>query len=244
MNLPFVFPIEIWQIILEKTEFIQQIRLRQVCKYFYNELYVTDFAFKIPCKYKRLLSDDILKQHKYIKYLDISLPTSGTDNGVYELYNLPANIVSDDGIKHLTSLTKLYADNNKYITDVNHLINLEELSIGGIYCGVNNEGIKNLLKIKVLDISDSNVSKINHLKNLEILIVCGYVYGGCCGSLSNFDSDDLLDLNLTELYISGNNKIIKIPYMINLRLIDIGDYFNCNISNNDIDFFRSIGVEI
>ena len=63
-------PIEIWQKILFRSTFLQQIRLRQICKRFYEQLEIHDFG-NID-KYSSLLTDQILTNYSFVKYLDIS----------------------------------------------------------------------------------------------------------------------------------------------------------------------------
>jgi F-box domain len=48
------FPLDVWYLILEKLDFLSQIRLRQVCKHFYHHLEIHDF-YDIPNEFKSRL---------------------------------------------------------------------------------------------------------------------------------------------------------------------------------------------
>jgi F-box domain len=65
------FPLDVWYLILGKFDFLSQIRLRQVCKYFYHHLEIHDF-YDIPDKFKNRLSDEILKNYYFARFLDAS----------------------------------------------------------------------------------------------------------------------------------------------------------------------------
>ena len=58
-------------------------------------------------------------------------------------------ILTNDSIRELTNLQELHCNDCEYITDINHMTKLRSLYAGG-YCGLNNEGIKNL-KLTYLD---------------------------------------------------------------------------------------------
>src|ERR1700733_11387822 len=64
-----ILPKDMWQEILQRCNFISKIRLRQVNKQFYNELDVCDFMNMK--KSHTLLTNEILKKHKNVKYLCI-----------------------------------------------------------------------------------------------------------------------------------------------------------------------------
>ena len=113
-----LLPLEIWQEILEYTNFIDQIHLRMVCRDMYF-LKIYDF-YNIPYKYKYRLNDDIIKLHPYIKYLDASNNKQITSvNHCTQLQKLDASYycgISDDGFIHCTQLTVLNATYNNKIT--------------------------------------------------------------------------------------------------------------------------------
>ena len=74
-------PIELYQEILERSDFITQIRLIQLCKYHNENLKIYDFHDINP-KYFLMLLDDILKNYKYITKLNASDNGSITDAGL------------------------------------------------------------------------------------------------------------------------------------------------------------------
>ena len=57
-------PIELWQEILERSDLLSQIRLRQVCKYFYGKLHITDLC-DIPNKYRKKITDEVSNFNEY-----------------------------------------------------------------------------------------------------------------------------------------------------------------------------------
>src|SRR5438445_4539904 len=100
--------IELYQEILERSDFICQIRLTQLSRCIHNNLKIYDF-YNIDSTY--LLSDDILKNYKYIKKLHTSNTSQIlTDKGLkhLNLHTLNAegyhSKITDEGIKHM----KLY----------------------------------------------------------------------------------------------------------------------------------------
>ena len=123
-------PIELYQEILERSDFKCQIRLTQLNNCLYNNLRIYDL-FNIDECYSKLLSDNILKNYKYIKKLDAHSNLNITDEGIshMNLHTLSAlnnSKITDDGIKHM-NLHILYASSNSKITDdgIKHMTNLE-----------------------------------------------------------------------------------------------------------------------
>src|SRR5437016_1685659 len=118
MNIPLIY--DMWQEILERTDFLSQIRLTQLCKYFYDNLKIYDFL-NINYQYLWLLSDNIIKNYPFIKKLYAYENTNITDAGIKHL-NLHTLIsphnkkITDKGIKHM-SLHTLDARYNCNITD-------------------------------------------------------------------------------------------------------------------------------
>src|SRR5690242_14486316 len=80
MDNNYILPIELYQEILERSDFITQIRLYQLNNYFHENLKLNDFYTH---KYVYKLNDDILKRYKHIKYLKANPPI--TDNGIQHL---------------------------------------------------------------------------------------------------------------------------------------------------------------
>ena len=163
-------PTDIYQEILEQTDFLTQIRLTQLCKHFYNNLKIYDF-YTINYKYLNLLSDDILKNYKYIRKLDAFDNPRITDEGIkhLSLHTLYAAVpnkymdnptITDTGISHMTNLYALYAGKNSKITDagISNMRNLKILDASWNDT-ITNEGIKNM-----------NLSKLNAVGNYKISI--------------------------------------------------------------------------
>ena len=68
MNI-FNIPLDIFKEIFLFCDFLSKIRFRQISKFLYNNLHVIDF-YNIEIKYLNKLTEDILKNHKFIKYLN------------------------------------------------------------------------------------------------------------------------------------------------------------------------------
>src|SRR5438445_351056 len=128
---------EIYQEILDRTDFLSQIRLTQLAKYFYFTLRIYDF-FNVDQSYLDALSDDILKNYKYIKKLNAN-----------NICGLPC--ITDEGISHM-KLHTLYAKDNSKITDegIKHM-NLYSLNASG-YHSISDRGIKHM-DLRILDAS-------------------------------------------------------------------------------------------
>src|SRR5439155_25275361 len=128
-------PIEIYQEILEYSNYLTQIRLLQVCKYFHDNLKIyIDNLYDSNIKYLHLLSDDIIKNYKHIRKLDASCNEKITNKGIQhlKLHTLNSawnNNITDDGIEHMTTLHTLHTLGNT-ITDkgLKNLINLKVMS--------------------------------------------------------------------------------------------------------------------
>jgi len=43
----YIFPIELWQVLFDETDYFSKIRLRQVCKYFHQSLQVPKYDIAI-----------------------------------------------------------------------------------------------------------------------------------------------------------------------------------------------------
>src|SRR5579872_383532 len=149
---------DIFNIILSYIKFNNQIKLVQ-CDIITN-ISITDLYY-IDNIYKMVLNDNIIKNYKNIKYIEV---------------------------------------NNK-ITNVNHCVNLEKLDAYG-NCGINDNGIKDCINIKELDVSNNNkITNVNHCVNLEKL----YAYDNC--GINDYGIKDCI--NIKELHVYGNNKITR-----------------------------------
>src|SRR5437016_4734652 len=111
--------IELYQEILDRSDFICQIRLTLLNKYTHRELKIYDFL-NIEYKYFKSLSNDILKNYKYVKKLCATCENI-TDDGIshMKLHTLNAHDnpkITDAGISHM-NLHTLDASDNPSITD-------------------------------------------------------------------------------------------------------------------------------
>src|SRR5438445_7153922 len=112
--------IELYQEILDRTDFLCQIRLSQLNRYLYDNLKICDFH-NIDSKYLKILSDNILKNYKYVKKLNAYYTHNITDKGIshMNLHTLDASFsctITDRGISHM-NLHTLNASSNEFITD-------------------------------------------------------------------------------------------------------------------------------
>lgn len=191
----------VWQIILNYSDFLSQIRLTQVCSHLHTNLKITDFH-NISYEYLNRLNDTILKNYPHIIKLNAGGNLKITDvNHMANLQVLNASWYSgigDNGIKNL-NLVELRVYNNLKITDVNHMTNLQILDASR-NCGISNNGIKDLNLVK-LDVSNNpKITDVNHMTNLQILYAC------CkCG----ISDDGIKNLNLVKLIAWYNPKITK-----------------------------------
>src|SRR5437899_1386163 len=87
-----LLPIELFQMILEFSDFLDQIRLAQLDKYLHTNLKIYDF-YNIDELYLGLLSDNIIKNYKYITKLNAYDNPNITDKGIshMKLYTLNAS---------------------------------------------------------------------------------------------------------------------------------------------------------
>src|SRR5438445_11197311 len=97
-------PIELYQEILEQTNFLCQIRLMQINKYLYENLKIYDFL-NIESNYLRILTNSILKNYKYITKLNVYQRITNDGIKHLKLHTLDASQyvckITDDGISHM-----------------------------------------------------------------------------------------------------------------------------------------------
>ena len=130
MNVFEYICLDIWQIIFEHCDFLSKVRLTQICKLFHDNLQIIDFWY-IEDKFKNKLTDDILKNYKYIIKLDTQNNIKINDvSWMSYLQELDSSYncgIDQNGIKNL-NLIKLNAHDNTKIKDVSWMSNLEELN--------------------------------------------------------------------------------------------------------------------
>lgn len=183
-------PIEIWQEILEYSDFLSQIRLPQACKYFHENLIIYDF-YDIDPKYIKKLTDNILKNYKHITKLNLSYNQYVTNEGIknLKLYKLNASWsqitaegikhmklhtliimatpqITDEGIKHM-NLHTLNATNNLAITDtgLKHM-NLHTL-VAAFSFGITDDGVKHM-NLNTLDTSNNQNITVKGIKDMNL----------------------------------------------------------------------------
>jgi hypothetical protein len=119
-------PFDIYHIIFEYSDFLTKIKIRQIDKYLYTNLYITDM-YNIEEKYLKLLSNDILNCHPFLIKLNASFSDKITDiNNLKKLKVLNANV-------------ECYCDSGSFIC-------IQENNIYDecIYCNITDENIKEL----------------------------------------------------------------------------------------------------
>lgn len=206
----YLITFEIWQIILDVSDFLTQIRLTQVCIDLNQCLRITDF-YNIDNCYLQKLNDNILKNYPYITQLNADSNINVTNvNHLSRLKKLNAEYIcgiNDEGIKDL-NLYELDASNNRKITNVNHMNNLKILQIYGD-SGINNNGLRyiNLIELNIGE--NDNIKDISHMTNLKILDA----------SHCNIRNKHIKSLDLIQLSIVGSKFITKINHMKNLKIL-------------------------
>jgi len=211
-------PIELYQLILNHTNFLSRIRMRCANKLFWQKLEINDF-YNIPTEYSKRLTGPILQSYPFITKLNATEKPEITDiNCLTRLEVLNASGVQC-GLGHpqfvkLTNLRELNIANNPKCFWINRLTNLEVLDIRR-KCGIDdNSGINQLRKLKFLNATNnSKISNISHLTNLEIMHARGR-----CG-IKNISSLT----NLTELNMFENTHITDLNNLTKLKVLDAGN---------------------
>ena len=126
---------DLLDMIFHKSDFITQIRFRQIISLTYEELQMKDFSDR---EINSKLTDEILKNYVNITKLNASKCKNVTNvNHLLELQELEASYYSgidQAGIRELHNLIRLVATKNTKILNVNHMTKLEELDASGV-CG-------------------------------------------------------------------------------------------------------------
>lgn len=119
--------------------------------------------------------------------------------------------IKNESIASLIQLEKLDCYNNKYITDINTLINLKTLNASGSKCKLGNDGIKQLTNLTKLICSwNFNITKIAHLIKLEKLYT----------SDNNISDNETINLvKLKILICEYNNNFRQINHLVNLKTL-------------------------
>ncbi len=192
--------IENWQQILSDCEFLGQIRLRLVCKQFYNRLEIHNF-FYIDSKYLNILDDKIISNYSFIMQLNASFNQKITNlSHLTKLRKLDASgtksTINQDSITTL-NLIELNVDFNKNIKNLNHMTSLQKLK-ASCNSGIDDNGIKKLNLVELDASSNNKITNINHMTSLQKLVA-----DFSCG----IDNEGIKNLNIIELYAIENHKI-------------------------------------
>jgi len=230
-------PIEIFQSILNHSDFLTQIRIRCASKLLYTKMEIHDL-YDIADKYLDLLSDDILQVYPLTRKLNAKHNGKITNvNCLTQLEVLNANTaclntnectfffscgIGDDGISNL-NLKELYACNNCTIINLNHMSNLKVLDASSHYCSITNQGIQRLTNLKKLDVTfNDKITDINHMTNLVELNARGH----------GINDANISNLNLKILNVTDNPYITNVNHMPNLE--KLWAYGHCGINDAGI----------
>lgn len=206
-------PLDTWQIILGKLSMRSQLRLKQVCKLLYGELKLYNFEKE---KYAGLLTNEIIKQHPYIKklYLAKTLDLSSLKylDSLYIKTNIPNNYLDNIDVKEIKFLT--YVLKNKETVNLNHMTKLSSLRLHHNEVTYNDIANVNLTEF---DMGNNRVNYISNLTNLTTLIMPGY----------KTNNNELININLTTLKITSNYNIPNFLHMTNLTELYLpGNYIS------------------
>src|SRR5439155_556418 len=162
------------KLIFNKLDFLSQIRFRQISRFYYKNLQITDL-FNIDYKYIKLLNDKILKKYPYVEFSNASrinrIKNINHMKNLKKLFCIGDCGIDNKNMKNL-NLIELNVNYNSKIKNIGHMKNLKVLICEG-NCGIKNKDIKELNLIE-LDVShNAKIKNINHMKNLRILFCEG-----------------------------------------------------------------------
>lgn len=117
-----------------------------------------------------------MSQLTQLRFLDLADSTYLPDFSLFkslESLDVSSTSIRNKNIKALNpeTLKHLYISNINITIDLNHLINLTYLDVS--YSEIKDEDISALKNMKVLDISNSEVTSVNHMRLLETLVAEG-----------------------------------------------------------------------
>ena len=85
-----------------------------------------------------------------------------------ELYAESSCGINDAGIKQCKNIKILNINNNHKITNINFLVDLQELDACGSECGIDDKGMEQCKKIKKLNVHlNDKISDVEHLVKLK-----------------------------------------------------------------------------
>src|ERR1700761_5869035 len=165
-----LFNISIYDLqkIFNFCDFKSQLYLSSCCKFFNNNLLITDL-YNINNNVRSSLSDKILKQSKYKhltelyafgnkKIKDVSQMAS-----TLKILNASYNCgINQNGIKDL-HLTELNASGNEKIKDVSQMASTLKILYAGGNCGIDQHGIKDLHLIELYAYSNEKIKDVSQM---------------------------------------------------------------------------------
>jgi hypothetical protein len=197
-------PIEIFQLILDHSDFLTKIRLRCVSTYLHVKLEICDF-YHIDRAYSQILTDDILRAYAFITKLNAGSNEKITNvNHLTRLEILNAYGkcgINNQGITGL-KLKKLCCGCNPRITSVDHMSSSLKKLDAESYSGIDDKGIASL-NIIILNASfNPRITNISHMTNLKTL----YVYD------SGISDEHIESMGLKNLDVWDVPKLVKMKY--------------------------------
>lgn len=216
-------PFELWYHIFMYCDFLSKIRFRQVNKLAYL-LEIHDFYY-INWKYLDKLTEDILRNYKFIRYLDISNNENIFD--ISYLTNLEIlNAGNECGLDNFSltkfNLVKLYANNNSKITNVNGMKRLKILHAND-NCGIDDKGIENLDLIELSINRNKKIINIEHLKNLKTLNISDNLI---------FSENNIQNKKLEKLFATNCINVKNVSHLKKLNVLYADG--ECGIDKNGI----------
>ena len=269
--------------ILNKIMFYDKLYVYEpINKYILNKLskqnFVKNETFEYIFNINKNLCNDIttlystyIKQKLLDKCLFITSLNINGNNNIFNINHLQNTLIELDiskcdkiynnGISKLLKLERLNLSRNDRIHQIKHFHLLEELNIA--YCVIPQHEIKNLLKLKKLNVCYNNpeedtyakkygyecniknihhpqISNVNHLQQLTHLDISGF----CC-----VDQDGISDLKLiTNLNANCNGKITDVNHLTKLEDLNISGgsccqdgFTNClNIKKLNVEYNHKI----
>lgn len=139
------------------------------------------------------------------------------------LHKIDQNLIKQDKYR---TLKRLNLAGNRKITDVNHLLDLEELDCSYIDCAIKQDGIKRIVKFKKLNIHDNfGITDLNHLTELVEL--------NCSGDYYEIKQDGIKSIVNLEVLIAWDcSGINNVNHLKKLKYLDCS--YNSYINQNGI----------
>lgn len=227
-----IIPSEIYQLILEKINLKSQLNFISINIFLYQELHITNlWNRRLNGRNKSiyLIDNEILAQKKFSKVTKLDINNNNKIKNISRLQNLKClNISLNQGfITHKNKInqkiintiqqpiTKLYASDNKYITNISHMTSLTNLDISND-SNITQESINNL-NLVVLNLEyNKKITDISHMNKLKKLNISG---------TSVITQNGINKLDLLELQIYNQSKIIDLNHMTNLVKLNASIYF-------------------